>query len=321
MKNLMKKMKLNWKKKPKWFKILAFFLLATFLLEMILRFGLGLGDYPIYRKDSNYEYFYAPNQDVYRYGNHITTNELGMRSKSIDKNKKVKILEFGDSVLNGGAHVDQDKLSTTLQEELLNKQYDNQVQVLNVSAQSWGLSNAFAFFKKHGDFNSKIIVLAFSSHDLNDNMHFRSVVGVEPAWPSQKPLLAITDVWSRFLWPKLKSIFTDYDEYSYLKGFDDSKVNPGWKNFFSYTHKNNISIIVYLHATKQEVSLQEYDVRGQKILKICKKNNVKVIQDINQLKGQENAYIDNIHLNEFGHKIMTDLLVPELKLILEEKVL
>lgn len=317
----MKMMKMNWKKKPKWFKLLAIFLVATFLLEMILRYGFGLGDYPIYRVDSNYEYFYASNQDVYRYGNHITTNEWGMRSKPVDKKKKIKILEFGDSVLNGGAHVDQDKLSTTLQEVQLNKNFNDNVQVLNVSAQSWGLSNAYAFLKKHGDFNAKIFVLAFSSHDLNDNMHFKSVVGVEPAWPSEKPMLAITDVWSRFMWPKLKSIFTDYDEYSYLKGFDDSKVNPGWKNFFNYAEKHNISIIVYLHATKEEANLEQYDRRGQEILKICKTNRIKVIQDINILKGNEGAYIDNIHLNEKGHQLMTDLLAPELVLLLKQKLL
>ena len=72
-----------------------------------------------------------------------------MRSKKIDKKKKFVILEFGDSVLNGGAHIDQDNLATTIEENQLNEKFQNQVQVLNVSAQSWGLSNAYAFLEKH----------------------------------------------------------------------------------------------------------------------------------------------------------------------------
>lgn len=231
-------MKKKWKSLPKWSRIISLSFLGLLLAELVLRFIIGLGDLAIYREDKDYEYFYVADQDVWRFGNHILTNEYGMRSKKIDKKKKITILEFGDSVLNGGAHVDQDDLATTLEEERLNKVFQNQIQILNISAQSWGLSNAFAFMEKHGDFNAKIILLVFSSHDLNDNMHFKKVVGEHKAWPSEKPWLAITDAWSRFLWPTVKSFFDGSTEYDYLKDFDDRKVNPGWKGFIQYAGKN-----------------------------------------------------------------------------------
>jgi hypothetical protein len=303
----------KWRAFPKWAKYISVFLVVLILSELTLRFIIGLGDLAIYREDKNYEYFHAPNQDVYRFGNHITTNEFGMRSKKVNKKKKITILEFGDSVLNGGAHVDQEKLATTLQENNLNKTFNNQVQVLNVSAQSWGLSNAFAFLKKHGDFNANMIVLVFSSHDLYDNMHFKKVVGNHPAWPSQKPLLALTDAWSRFIWPSITRLFTGEDEYEYLKDFNDSKINPGWDAFFEYCSTNNIPLIVYLHASQKEINSGSYNKSGKKIIEISKQNNVQLVTDLTELEGKSDAFIDDIHLNELGHKIMTDLLLPKVK--------
>lgn len=311
-------MKKKWKSFPKWAKVIAVFFVFLIISEVILRFVIGLGDFPVYRVDKNYEYIYESNQDVYRYGNHIVTNEFGMRSKSINKKRKFTILEFGDSVLNGGAHVDQDELSTTIEENDLSEKYEVPIQVLNVSAQSWGVSNAFAFLKKHGNFKADLIVLVFSSHDLNDNMHFRDVVGEHPAWPDKKPWLAITDAWSRLIWPTLSRFFTGDDEYEYLRDFDDSKVNPGWINFFNYSSETNIPLIVYLHASKEEVKNGRYNQLGNKIIKLCSENSIKLITDLKNMENNEDAYIDDLHLNGKGHEIMAELILPELENELEE---
>lgn len=311
-------MKKKWKSLPRWSKIISFSFLGLILAELILRFIIGLGDLAVYREDKDYEYFYVSDQDVWRFGNHIVTNEFGMRSKKVDKKKKLTILEFGDSVLNGGAHVDQEDLATTIEEKKLNEKHQDQVQILNVSAQSWGLSNAFAFLKKHGDFNSKIILLVFSSHDLNDNMHFKKVVGEHKAWPSEKPWLALTDAWSRFVWPPIKSFFDGSTEYDYLKDFDDRKVNPGWKDFMDYAQSNQIKLMVYLHASQTETNAGSYNEKGKKILRICKDNNLPVIQDLEALKGQTEAYIDDIHMNAKGHSIMASLVLESLSEAVEE---
>lgn len=309
---------MKWKMLPKWVKIGFFIFLFLVITEIILRFVVGLGNMALYKEDKDYEYFYSPHQDVFRYGNHIVTNELGMRSKPINKKRKKTILEFGDSVLNGGAHVDQDKLATTIEENKLNRKFKGDVQVLNVSAQSWGLSNAYEFLKKHGDFNADLIILVFSSHDLFDNMHFRKVVGVHPAWPNQKPLLALTDAWSGAIWPYLKKLVTGKGEYSYLKGFDDSMVNPGWQNFFNYSLKRDIPIIVYLHASQKELDEGDYNQKGKKIQEICSQNSIKIIKDLDKLRDKRSAFIDDIHMNEEGHQIMASLLIPEIERIINE---
>lgn len=297
-------------------KYLVITFVVLFSLELVLRFLVGLGDLALYREDDDYEYFYKSNQNVWRFGNQIITNEFGMRSNELDKKKQITILEFGDSVLNGGAHIDQDNLATYIEERILNEKFNNQVQVLNVSAQSWGVSNAYAYLKKHGDFNASIIVLVFSSHDLHDNMHFRKVVGVHSAWPNEKPMLAITDAWVRFVWPSIERFFGYTGEYNYLKNFDDSKINTGWQEFINYSHANNIPLIVYLHGSKPEIYNSEYNGKGLEIIRICNKEKIQIITDLDALKGVNDAFIDDIHMNEVGHKIMSSLLVP----VLEKKI-
>ena len=72
----------------KWFRRSLWTVGVLLLLEIVARFVFGLGELPLYREHHAYEYFYKPNQEVYRFGNRIFTNSYGMRSPEPDKNKK-----------------------------------------------------------------------------------------------------------------------------------------------------------------------------------------------------------------------------------------
>ncbi|MBL4706715.1 MAG: hypothetical protein JKY54_19450, partial [Flavobacteriales bacterium] len=91
--------------------------------ELFARFYLGLGQSFVYVENEQYEYFPAPNQDLSRFGNRITTNSMGMRSKEPIKKKRT-ILKIGDSVINGGPHVSNSELASTLINDSLNKTSD-----------------------------------------------------------------------------------------------------------------------------------------------------------------------------------------------------
>jgi hypothetical protein len=294
-------------------KFILFAVGLLLLCQLIAYFYLGLGSIPIYVENKYYEYIYAPNQDLHRFGNHIKTNSLGLRSPEFNKKDKIRILKIGDSVINGGAHVDQDNLSSSLLTKMLTQDLKKQIGVYNISAQSWGPDNAFEFIKQHGDFNANIFLLVFSSHDLHDNMHFKKVVGNHKAWPNAQPLCALTDAWYRYAWPKVKSFFGGKsDEYDYLFDFDNSKLNSGWKNFINYAAKNKIKLIVYLHPTKNELKNKSYDKYGKQIIQMLDSNNIQLIKGM-ELGMAPNSYRDMIHLNEQGHKDMAKGLSPILK--------
>lgn len=59
------------------------------------------------------------------------------------------VLGLGDSVINGGVLTDQDSLATTRLSELLSKLIRKKVQVLNVSAGSWGPDNCEAYLNRY----------------------------------------------------------------------------------------------------------------------------------------------------------------------------
>ena len=174
-------------------------------IEFVYRFVLGFGSLPLYVEHSSYEYILEPNQNTSRFGNVIITNKYSMRSKAVRKNSK-KILKIGDSVINGGNHVSNEKLSSTVLERNLQKQQSDTIQVLNISAGSWGPDNAYAYINEHGHFDASMMILVFSSHDLNDNMHFRKVVGKHQSWPSEQPFSATTDLFSSYIFPKSKIV-------------------------------------------------------------------------------------------------------------------
>jgi hypothetical protein len=300
----------SWWKSRQFKIVLLSIVILLVAFELIARFAIGLGDIPVYIEHPKYEYIYAPNQDVKRLGNRIVTNKHSMRSKPLKKTDKVRVLKIGDSVLNGGVHVDHDALSSSKLEKKVQKKHGKNVRVLNISAGSWGPDNAFAYIKEHGHFKASMMVLVFSSHDLFDKMHFQKVVGKHPAWPDSKPWLASTDAFSRVIWPKVKSWFVEPEnEYAYLIGTDVSTNNPGWESFFEYAKANNIELLVYLHPTQAERKKGEYIKYGRILKNKFRLAGINCVFGLDH-KMDASHYRDDIHLNEKGHKKLAEILYP-----------
>lgn len=294
--------------------ILLIALLGLAGAELFARFYLGLGEPPLYIEDKDFEYIYAPNQDVGRFGNRIRTNEFSMRSKPLSKEDKVTILKIGDSIINGGSQTDQDSLASSILEKQLSEEFARNIRVLNVGANSWGPDNAFEYVKKYGRFGSSMIVMVFSSHDLYDRMHHQKVVGHHPAWPKDKPFCALSDGFFKYFVPFVRRKFdSDYSEYDYLKNVKaGTEINPGWKLFFEYAKKEHIELLVYLHPEKQEMKNKKYNSKGEQLIKLFQDNGISYILGLEQgLDG--NCYRDFIHLNNKGQKKLAQALLEPLE--------
>jgi hypothetical protein len=303
----------------KWLRY-SFLSLAILLItgELLARFYLGLGDNPIYIEDSDYEYIYAPNQDVKRFGNRITTNKYSMRSKELSPKDKTKVLLIGDSVVNGGAHVDQDDLMSSVLENIFSKQKKG-TRVLNISAGSWGPDNAFAYIVKHGHFNAEAIVLVFSSHDYNDNMHHKKVVGEHRSWPNSSYSLALADGFYNYALPKIRDLLGyENNEYAYLEGHDDSPINSGWQDFFDYCKDHEIKLLVYVHPEVGEIKNKALMEKGQNLIKMLVNNNINFINGL-YFETNEQGYRDNIHLNGKGHHRLAAILQPHIEKLIFDK--
>ena len=125
--------------------IVAFLLITT---EVLLRWMWGLANAPLYDESGAYEYMAKPNQDGYRFGNHYHYNSFSQRSEEPDSTKTI-VLGLGDSVIFGGVLTDQDSLATSLFSA------ETGMQMLNISAGSWGPDNCAAYLKEKGLFEAK----------------------------------------------------------------------------------------------------------------------------------------------------------------------
>ena len=283
----------------------VFVLIAT---EVVLRVEWGFVNAPLYYASSKYEYMACPNQDGYRFGNHYHYNSYSQRSEEPDSTKSI-VLGLGDSVIFGGVMTDQDSLATSLFTA------DTGMQMLNISAGSWGPDNCAAYLKEKGLFGAKAMFLLVSSHDAYDNMDFQKVVGVHVSYPNKNYLTAWGELVCRYLYPRTigkliggQNIDPDQQVLNGIGIHKSGKVfNPGFDQLKKMADSVGIPLIVCLHPDLKEFQKKEYNLQGKEIISWCRKNGITPIVELNEGISTE-MYRDGIHTNEKGQRFEADLM-------------
>lgn len=271
--------------------------------ELALRKCLGMGCAPLYFESREFEYMALPNQDGMRFGNHYHFNSYSQRSEEPDSARK-RVLGLGDSVIYGGVMVDQDDIATSLFTR------ETGVQMLNVSAGSWGPDNCAAYLNEYGLFGAEAMFLVVSSHDAYDNMSFDKVVGKSASYPDRQYWCAWAELFDRYVIPRL---FNEKDSGSpdqkVLDGIHkDGKIfNPGFDRLLGISHRAGIPLVIYLHAEKGELDEGRYNSQGQEITAWAEKNNVRLIKELDYgFTGAD--YRDRIHLSSAGQRKLADIM-------------
>jgi hypothetical protein len=280
-------------------------------IEIYLQYSWGFCDVVLMQESDNFEYIAQPNQNRFRFKKHILYNEYSMRSENLRSSDSLRILGFGDSVLNGGMTTDHDSLATTIIERVLNSDCpEHNIRCLNISCESWGPDNCFAYMEEYGDFDAGLIFLVVSSHDAYDNMDFRKVVDINPNYPSKQSLSAIYAMGEYFL----SSIFSKKHDGSVHIVKNDNDFNPGFLSFHRYTQEKGIPLLVYLHPDRQEIIVGKYDANGEKIIRFCHDNHIHLIEG---LKYENiSLFRDAIHFNERGQRVLANTLLSEIHLMI-----
>ncbi|MDY7012271.1 MAG: SGNH/GDSL hydrolase family protein, partial [Cyanobacteriota bacterium] len=178
-------------------------------LEIVLRLGFGLGNPVLVRRDPQTGYRFQPNQRIFRFGKWIEYNQYSQRSEAIAPQKPpntFRVLMTGDSVLNGGNPITQTKTLSELLEAQLSESRKT-VEVLNASAGSWGIGNQLGYLRKFGLLDSDILILQIGTHDLTQPTSTGERVGNDPNYPDRHPQLALQELWTRYLFPRLELKF------------------------------------------------------------------------------------------------------------------
>lgn len=67
-----------------------------------------------------------------------------------------------------------------------------------------------------------------------------------------------------------------------------------------------IQFVVYLHADQEENAGKKYNEQGDEIIAWCKKNQVKLVENLHLLTKDD--YRDGIHINAKGQRIVANVM-------------
>lgn len=269
--------------------------------EIYLRKSWGFCDTVLVQSDPDFEYMAQPNQKRYRFKKHILYNNYSQRCEPVDSAAFI-VLGLGDSVINGGVLTDQDSLATTRLSKSLSSLMQKKVQVLNISAGSWGPDNCEAYLKRYGTFNAKGAFLICSSHDAHDNINHQQVVDVHPSFPSHQYCSAYWELIDRYLLPR----FFKEEEPSEIS--KDGKIfNTGFQALKDRFDKTGIPFFIWLHPDQAEVEKGEYNCEGGEIIAFCERNSIPLIKGLDVMKLAD--YRDGIHVNEMGQKVIASEII------------
>jgi lysophospholipase L1-like esterase len=299
--------------------VFTILIVVTVGSELFARFVLGLGTPPLLISHPRIEYMFKPDQDVYRFHNHIVVNQYGMRSEPFPANRQeaeIRIMVFGDSIINGGSVTDHEDLATSLLKTRLQNELDEQVVVGNISAGSWGPGNWLAYAKEFGFFDADILILVVSSHDFADNPTFEPLDN--NIYPTEKPLFAFLEGVSRYL-PRYFPGRRDLSESaevnltsSNIREQDAQKGLGDLRDFLELGLTQVETVIVFQYWDEEEIANGSAKEGYYKIKSTCEDVGLTPISlasyFIETIQNDEDPFRDNIHPNELGQRLISEVI-------------
>jgi hypothetical protein len=156
-----------------------------FLLISVLNGTLslfGLGDPVLIQPDGECGYVLQPNQNHHRFFVHTRINSRSMRSSDFSVRKPngvYRIMFVGDSITYGTTRVDQNNIFTEVVHRDMPAICRVQIEVLNASANAWGIANELGYIRSRGIFNSDLVVLVLNDGDLSQAKSTVNDVGTQ----------------------------------------------------------------------------------------------------------------------------------------------
>jgi hypothetical protein len=223
-------------------------LVVALVSELLLRWPVGLGDPPLYQADGTIEYLLVPGQ-YRRFGHRVMINSAHMRSEEAvllpHPEPAHRLLVLGDSVVNGGSHVDQANLATELLPALWRDSgHDVPMIVCNVSAGSWGPANMLAYVQRFGVFQCSEAVVVLNAADLYDRPTFAPL---GPEQPTRRPFFALHDLTENY---GLRLLPRDAPTTDLTEGRTSSAADLGALIDFLSAAGVRTSVLYYLTRTE-----------------------------------------------------------------------
>mgnify|MGYP001361481551 CR=1 FL=1 len=278
-------------------KIVKFSFLILVICEVSARYFFGLGTPPIFILDDKVEYYFAPDQEVIRFGRNVRYNSFGMRNGREAYPTDKIILVAGDSVVNGGVLIDQSELSTTLLEQLLNRKTEYNYFVGNISAGSWGPKNVLEYMNKFGFMDAELFIYVVSTHDLYDHPTFEKQSKYD--LPQSSHYFALEEVLFKYVKRMAVKIFKPTEHSTdNREGFAKNDTISDIHNLIQ--RAPNACVIVHPEVNQLGSHIKSEFEDFLALIQFG--DDVKVIDG--RKFAEEPMYRDDIHLNVHGQKYL-----------------
>ena len=288
--------------------------------ELFCRFGIGLGDPPLYQADAKMEYMLQPSKTYSRFHNRFSVNGYGMRADDFPPQKsgpdELRVMVVGDSIVYGGVRIDQRDIDTEILKRDLQAEFGRPVVVGNASAKSWGPPNELAYLQRYGTLDADVVILELSSHDYADAPTFVPVVGISADYPDKRPPFALADLFETYLLPRYLHIGQTPD------GIDKTMINTSQsehdisecrdaeRDFFRLARSEKAKVALVQHLTSPELTGSNYQTGYFANQAVAREENVPYVDDAADLRAKLNAGQDPffsgdpLHLNRTGQPIL-----------------
>jgi lysophospholipase L1-like esterase len=299
----------------------AFILLVLVLVggELVARHYYGLGDPPLSVFDKDMEYRFAPSKTYHRFGHLIHYNAYSQRADDFPEHKsqagELRVMVIGDSVVNGGALLDQSQIFTQLLQRELTDALHRPVIVGNISAGSWGPPNELAYLKKFGLFDADVVMLVFNGDDAKDAMTFAPTVGVRADYPDHRPISA--------LWEGIH-------RYSSLRAAapPEPPVDPdkarqeclgAIREMVALARARGARVVIALHPDRPQVENGQINPGYAQIANVARELGIEPIEWQDEFIASSKAGHDPFHVNDgvhpdaLGDQIIAQKLFPVVK--------
>jgi hypothetical protein len=174
--------------------------------DLALRFGAGLGNPVLYQADAACGYLPKANQNIRRFGSVNFINAFSQRAADLPAIKQTghyRALFIGDSVTYGTSYVDQSEIVTSLLARSLPQTLHRPVDVMNASAGGWAVGNELGYLKSRGTFGADVVIFVLNTGDLRQPFNHAPHFSTASGYPAKRPFCAISELWVRYLWPRL----------------------------------------------------------------------------------------------------------------------
>ncbi|MBN1871715.1 MAG: hypothetical protein JW800_03990 [Candidatus Omnitrophica bacterium] len=308
-------------------RIFILLILGFISAELIVRLVFGLGNPPIFERSDEYGYRLIPSQNIRRFGNRVFYNAQGLRSEPIAEEPQadtVRILCIGDSITYGGTTIDQEETYPYQLENILDSKGSSRFEVLNASAPSWSIGDEESYMSKHGIYNSHIVVLQISKDDLFQERCSKDLVGNSPNYPDEKPVLALQEIFVKYLPGFLCSPKAD----DFFKEKSVRQENQLKYNLLSLVRiKNYVSamdsklIVVFIGSRMKEAYDVSFVEAGKRqlfdIISISDIDFINLDEKFSSSEG-DRLLRDKMHPGVEGNKVIAEALAEHIVIVREE---